>query len=93
MMRLILLLLGIVVMITVLRSVIGILMKGLSGWVSTSTAPANTARPAPPAAPGGELKRDPVCGTFISAATAVTKKSGGQTHYFCSAECRDRFAG
>jgi YHS domain-containing protein len=32
-----------------------------------------------------------VCGTFISAATAIQKKSGGEVYYFCSTECRDKF--
>ena len=39
----------------------------------------------------GELKRDPVCGTFVSPAVSVTGKSKGETVYFCSSECRDRF--
>jgi YHS domain-containing protein len=42
---------------------------------------------------GGELKKDPVCGTFISTATAMQKRAGGETYYFCSAECRDNFKG
>jgi YHS domain-containing protein len=46
-------------------------------------------RPAVPS--GGELKKDPVCGTFISASTAIQKKSGGEVYYFCSPECRDKF--
>ena len=37
------------------------------------------------------LKKDPVCGTFVSAATAMQKSKGGETYYFCSAECRDKF--
>ena len=37
------------------------------------------------------LKKDPVCGTFVSAATAVQKTKGGETYYFCSTECRDKF--
>jgi YHS domain-containing protein len=40
----------------------------------------------------GELKKDPVCGTFISTATAF-EILAGQTYYFCSTECRDKFKG
>ena len=43
---------------------------------------------APPAMP---LVRDPVCGTHVSAASAVTLAVNGATHYFCSETCRDRF--
>jgi len=39
----------------------------------------------------GELKKDPVCGTFISPATAFQKSVDGKTLYFCSPECRDKF--
>jgi YHS domain-containing protein len=46
---------------------------------------------APPAPLGGELKKDPVCGTYISAATAVQATVKGETVYFCSKECREKF--
>jgi YHS domain-containing protein len=39
------------------------------------------------------LKKDPVCGTFIAPSTAVRKMLGGETYYFCSAQCRDKFRG
>jgi YHS domain-containing protein len=45
----------------------------------------------PPAAPAVKLVRDPVCGTHLPPASAVTLAVGGTTHYFCSAVCRDRF--
>jgi YHS domain-containing protein len=45
----------------------------------------------PPVPVGGELKKDPVCGTYVSAATAVQEKVKGETVYFCSKECRDKF--
>lgn len=39
----------------------------------------------------GELRKDPVCGTFVLASSAITARSGEGTAYFCSRECRDRF--
>ncbi len=39
----------------------------------------------------GELRKDPVCGTFVSTNTAYTRIVDGSTAYFCSQECRDRF--
>lgn len=41
--------------------------------------------------PGGELKRDPVCGTYVATTTGLTHQSKGETHYFCSKECRDKY--
>lgn len=84
-----------VLIITVLRSVIGVLMKmfgnifGPQGSASTPNPRQTPPRPAVPS--GGELKKDPVCGTFIAADTAVQKRVGGELYYFCSADCRDKF--
>lgn len=38
-----------------------------------------------------KLVRDPVCGIHIAPSLALTEKSGGETLYFCSAECRDKY--
>lgn len=89
MMRAIFELIMTVLVITLLRSVIGILAKGI--FHPSAPAASTGRRPSVPA--GGELKKDPVCGTFISTATAIHKKIGGETYYFCSADCRDRFKG
>ena len=40
---------------------------------------------------GGELKKDPVCGTYVSAATSLSRNVNGGVVYFCSKECRDRY--
>jgi YHS domain-containing protein len=40
---------------------------------------------------GGELKKDPVCGTYVSAAAGITRTVKGETLYFCSRECRDKY--
>jgi len=87
-MRLILYVIVGVVMLTLLRSVLEAIGKAFSGASSS---------PSPPSAggPHGQapqsLKKDPVCGTFVSTATAMQKTKGGETYYFCSAECRDKF--
>jgi YHS domain-containing protein len=51
--------------------------------------------PAPPREPavvsGGELKKDPVCGTYVSTALAVTRNVKGELVHFCSTECRDKY--
>ena len=40
---------------------------------------------------GGELVRDPHCGTFVPKARAIAVQAGHDTHYFCSAACRDAY--
>jgi YHS domain-containing protein len=82
-----------VLLITLIRGVIGIIMKGLSSALSPErTGPATAPHPRPNTDGfGGELVKDPVCGMFISPATAQKKVVQGETHYFCSPECRDKF--
>ena len=38
-----------------------------------------------------KLVRDPVCGTFVAPGESFAFRTGGETHYFCSVECRERF--
>ena len=38
-----------------------------------------------------KLQRDPVCGTFIAPANALTLTSGAATLYFCSEDCRSKY--
>ena len=40
---------------------------------------------------GGELKQDPVCGTFVPTSTSVKKTVNGELVHFCSVTCRDKF--
>jgi len=40
---------------------------------------------------GGELKKDPVCGTYVSTGASVTRTVDGKLLYFCSKECRDKY--
>lgn len=42
---------------------------------------------------GGELVRDPVCGTYIPKAGAFVIGKGDAAKYFCSIECRDKYQG
>jgi uncharacterized protein len=40
---------------------------------------------------GGELVRDPNCGTYIPKAKAIAAGSGEGVKYFCSAKCQQEF--
>ncbi|MSV34149.1 MAG: YHS domain-containing protein [Bryobacterales bacterium] len=84
------------VVLSLVRSVVGFITKAYTGQSGTAPQRAgNSSRPqsssASSSTSGGELKKDPVCGTFISTATAFQGYAGGQTYYFCSTECRDKF--
>jgi uncharacterized protein len=35
--------------------------------------------------------KDPVCGTYVPAETALTARSDSGPEYFCSEECRRKF--
>jgi YHS domain-containing protein len=82
-----------VVVITVLKKIIGIVLGGVAEAMKPGSAPQGTGgpRPAQQVPLTGELKKDPVCGTYISAATSVKEKVAGQTFHFCSQECRDKY--
>jgi len=71
-----------------LRSVLRSVFAGFRSAVAPQARP----RQAPPPVPlGGELKKDPVCGTYVSTVGSVSQKVNGQFVYFCSTECRDKY--
>ena len=73
--------------------VIRLVMRAIYGFMrgSRSSGPAR-----PPGQmrerAGGELVRDPNCGTFIPRNTALAVGSGDDAKYFCSERCRNEFA-
>ena len=69
---------------------------GISRFFRSLSTATNT-HPAP-STPGelpsaGELRKDPVCETYISIPSPWAKIIKGETVYFCSRECKDRFKG
>jgi uncharacterized protein len=90
MLRFIAILLVTVLLISVLRAIIGSIVRGFSELISGGSSTSSPSR-RPDVPVAGELKKDPVCGTFIPAATAMKKTVRGETVYFCSQECRDKF--
>jgi YHS domain-containing protein len=60
--------------------------------VSRQASPAPSAQ-GPTVIAGGELKKDPVCGTYVSTSLAITRNVKGEVVYFCSNECRNKFVG
>ncbi|HEV8040847.1 MAG TPA: hypothetical protein VGP62_18385 [Bryobacteraceae bacterium] len=91
MFRVIFWLLGLVVIISLLRGVIGIILRGLGELVNPQTNRRTAQSPANQVPLSGELKKDPACGTYIAAATSIHETVGGEIFYFCSKQCRDKY--
>jgi YHS domain-containing protein len=91
MFRVIFWLLGLVVIISLLRGVIGIILRGLGELVNPRANQQNVQRQQNQVPLSGELKKDPACGTYIAAATSIHETVGGETFYFCSKQCRDKY--
>jgi YHS domain-containing protein len=75
--------------ILIVRSVIMTIAKTFSAVMHPPVQPES--REAADFPSGGELKKDPVCGTYVSLGAAVTKRVGGEMLHFCSVACRDKY--
>lgn len=84
-----------VLILAVLRSVIGVVFKGISDFfAAASPSPPHPARETrKPDSLVEALVKDPVCGTFLPASAPIRKTVNGKTYCFCSPECRDKFQG
>ncbi len=89
MFRLILYLLLAVVVISVLQAIIRVIRTFFQAL--TNAASPQKPRPGADIPLAGELKRDPVCGTFIAASTSLKYAKGSEVTYFCSTGCRDKY--
>ena len=89
MLRFLALLLAFILIVPLLRAALGFLGRLFTNFAIGD----QTARQGPrqPKAVGGVLRKDPVCGTYVSESLALKMSESGQTYYFCSAECRDKF--
>jgi YHS domain-containing protein len=76
-------------LISLLRSIIGVVGKGLAALFEPDSSGRDSTGAEPRKA--GELKRDPVCGTYVSTATSVKKTVDGQVVHFCSAACSEKY--
>jgi YHS domain-containing protein len=68
-------------------------LRSLFGSQSSVTRQAPAQPPPPTVVVGGELRKDPVCGTYVSTGASVTRTVDGRVVHFCSKECRDAFQG
>ena len=73
-----------------IRNVLSMISRGMAEAMRGEAQPN---QPTPPKGDfGGDLVKDPVCGTFVSTKSPFSKTSDGKTHHFCSQECLNRFA-
>jgi len=92
MIRTILYLLVAVFLITLVRAFVGIIGRAVGDLLRPGSS-AGGRESAQRPKPGGELKKDPVCGAFVPVSTSLTKTVKGEMVYFCSPECRERYRG
>ncbi|MGA3099674.1 MAG: transcriptional regulator [Bryobacteraceae bacterium] len=67
-----------------------IIRQFMGGYRASRNSPSTASR-ASSVATVGELKKDPVCGTYVSTTGSLTQMVNGSTVYFCSQECRDKY--
>jgi len=83
------------IVIRVIWRFLGGIIDGLSG--NSYPRPQGSQRgrggagPDGPGAASVPLVRDPVCGTYVIRAKALTVGHGDGTQYFCSEKCRDEY--
>ena len=86
-----------IIAVMIARAILTSIMRGIakasSGGVrDAGTQPTGQSAPSPAAHTAGELRRDPVCGTYVAESTAFQRHIGGQTFYYCSEACREKHA-
>jgi len=92
MFRFILYTLLLIIVISIVKSVIGVVMKSFGDFAGRPDAPPWAQGGKSSARIGGDLHRDPVCGTFVAESTAFQRRLGAQTFYYCSDACREKHA-
>lgn len=70
-----------------IRQVTVLLMRAFSPKADNPINPP----PVPREQSGGELKKDPVCGTFVAVASSIKRNVDGEVIHFCSTACRDKY--
>jgi YHS domain-containing protein len=79
-----------ILLLSFLRSIAGILGKAFTGMLEPDSGRRAGSGSGQPKM-SGELKRDPICGTYVSTAVSIKKTVGGEVLHFCSPACRDKY--
>lgn len=75
----------------IVRFLVVMVLMRLAWKFLAGLAQGATARPQAPPTKAVSLVRDPACGTYIDRGRAMTLGYKGETHYFCSEDCRANF--
>jgi YHS domain-containing protein len=70
------------------RQVVAVIVRAFNMAAGGSPSAQPTTRAAQS---GGELKKDPVCGTFVAVSSSIKRDVDGQVLHFCSTTCRDKY--
>ena len=80
----------------VLTSVMRALTKASAAGAAgqSPNTPPNGASPRPSTSfrAGGDLHKDPVCGTYVSESTPFQRQSGREKFFYCSDACKQKHA-
>jgi len=80
---------ALLVFFAVIRYVIVTVARFFSQAMKSDATPSGAATEGAPIR--GELKKDPVCGTFVSTGSSVKQMVNGEMVHFCSTTCRDKY--
>lgn len=83
-----------VAVVLIARAVFTSVLRGIARASANSFSgpPPHAPRPnsSPASSPGGDLRKDPVCGTYVAESSALKRHADGQTFYYCSESCREK---
>ncbi len=79
------------------RAILRSVMQGFTNAANPGGAaerPASSAKQQPKEriVVAGELHKDPVCGMYVAESTEFQRKSGRDSFYYCSEECKSKHA-
>jgi YHS domain-containing protein len=89
MIRAVLYILVALLLISFLRQVIGLIVRALGELLGSSSGSGSGGSARTPTV--GELKRDPVCGTYVATSSSIKATVGGEVFHFCSEACRNKY--
>ncbi len=83
-----------IAVVLVARAVLTSILRGIARASADSLRKqaqgSRQAESRPESNPGGELHKDPVCGTYVAESAALKRQAGGRTFYYCSESCREK---
>jgi YHS domain-containing protein len=79
------------ILLFILLLIVGRLFWRVVDSIIEAAGGTSRGRRTPTRRPSVRLVRDPVCGTHVAPASALSLAAEGTTHYFCSEKCRAEF--